>query len=192
MRLSLDSSKVHAPRGILRRRLNLLRFRAARRLVSLLHDTCAENHFRLIGSLGKGVKIQDYVVIEFPERVSLGDGVFINAFCHIWANHGVSIGANTLIASHVAITSATHPTDSEQPSQRVIGAPVEIGENVWIGTHATILPGVRIGDGAIVAAGAVVREDVPASSIVAGVPARILRYKSSAEEVQVFASRDSE
>lgn len=136
-------------------------------------------HKLTLGYLGEGVVIKEPVVFEFPDRITIEDGVVINPFCHIWANFGVSIGAKTLVASHVVITSATHPTDVDDPGCETIGAPVTIGTRVWIGARATILPGVVVGDGAIVGAGAVVTKDVPPGAIVAGVPARIIRFKKN-------------
>lgn len=127
--------------------------------------------------IGRRVKFYKYSEFHFKENIQIGDDVVINSFCHIWGNFGVEIGSNTMLASHVAITSATHPTDVEDPSFQTIGFPVKIGSRVWVGAHATILPGVTIGDGAIVGAGSVVTKDVPSNAIVAGVPAKLLRFK---------------
>ncbi len=110
-----------------------------------------------------------------PTTLRVGNGVSINAFVHIWAQGGVSIGDSSLIASHVAITSLTHGTGAETFAGSLVSKPVEIGRNVWIGSHAVILPGVTIGDGAVVGAGAVVTRNVEAGDVVAGVPAVSIR-----------------
>jgi acetyltransferase-like isoleucine patch superfamily enzyme len=83
----------------------------------------------------------------------------------------VTIGDDTLIASHVAITSLTHDPRADLYSASQQSRPIVIGRNVWIGTHAVILPGVTIGDGAIIGAGAVVTRDVAPRAVVVGVPA---------------------
>ena len=108
---------------------------------------------------GENVSIQLPVVINNADHLRVGARVSINAFVHIWALGGVTIGDDTLIASHVAITSLTHDPKSELFSASLASRPVMIGRNVWIGTHAVILPGVTIGDGAIIGAGAVVTRD---------------------------------
>lgn len=130
---------------------------------------------RQFASCGDNVSVQWPVVINGADHLRVGSNVSINAFVHIWAQSGVSIGDSTLVGSHAAITSLTHATDSARYADSLVGKPVEIGRNVWIGTHAVVLPGVRIGDGAIIGAGAVVTRDVAAGAVVAGVPAGPLR-----------------
>lgn len=134
----------------------------------------AQRHAAMISQFaacGEDVSIQAPVVINNADRLSLGARVSINAFVHIWAGGGVTIGDDTLIASHVAITSLTHDPQAKLYAKSLITKPVKIGRNVWIGSHAVILPGVTIGDGAIVGAGAVVTRDVAAGTVVVGVPA---------------------
>ena len=116
------------------------------------------------------------VCIEGAKNVSIGNHVAINAFVHIWGHGKVTIGDECLIASHVSITSLTHDTHAETYNRIVIAKEVKIGNNVWIGTHAVVLPGVTIGSNAVIGAGAVVTKDVPENAIVAGVPAKIIRY----------------
>ena len=127
---------------------------------------------RQFAACGENVSLQLPVVINHPDHLRVGARVSINAFVHIWALGGVTIGDDTLIASHVAITSLTHDPRAELFSASQETRPVVIGRNVWIGTHAVILPGVTIGDGAIIGAGAVVTRDVAARTVVVGVPAR--------------------
>lgn len=127
--------------------------------------------------LGDDTNILSNVVIHLPAGVSIGARVSIAEFVHIWGGGGVTIGDDTLIASHVVITSQTHNADAEVFRETQVASPVSIGSNCWIGSGAIILPGVSIGDGCIVAAGAVVRESLPALSVAAGVPARVVRTR---------------
>jgi maltose O-acetyltransferase len=120
---------------------------------------------------GTDVSIQWPVVINGADKVRLGDRVSINAFVHIWGQGGVTIGDDCLIASHVAITSLTHDPRASSHAESLIAQPVVIGRNVWIGSHAVILPGVTVGDGAVIGAGAVVTKNVPPGITVIGVPA---------------------
>lgn len=135
-----------------------------------------------LASCGKGVGIRQPVRIEGPEHVIIEDDVSIAAFVHIWGQGGVRIGKGAMIASHVAITTLTHDPDHAEMRNTLIKQPITIGSNVWIGSHAVIFPGVSIGKNAVIAAGAIVREDVPADSVVGGMPARILRRKDVGAE----------
>jgi len=115
------------------------------------------------------------LVVRNPECLSLGRNVHLGEYVHIRAGGGVTIGDNVAIAAHVTIASQGHPTDLPRchgPHWSITEAPVVIEDDVWVGSGAIILPGTRVGRGAVVAAGAVVSRDVPALSVVAGVPAR--------------------
>lgn len=103
----------------------------------------------------------------------LGERVFINTGATVVAAHSIVVGDDCLIGDLVAIFDTDyHPIE---PSRRTRFAPVRLGNNVWVGRSATILPGVTIGDHAVVAAGSIVTSDVPARTLVAGVPARPVR-----------------
>lgn len=133
--------------------------------------------FRL-GRCGWATTVDRYVTILGGPAVQIGDYCAINAYTHIWGHNGVRIGNRVMIASHTAITSLTHDyTRADMRFAPAIGAPVVIEDDVWIGSHAVIMPGVTIGQGAVVGAGAVVRDNVPPFAIVAGIPARIIRYR---------------
>lgn len=111
---------------------------------------------------------------DFGKNIHLGKNVFINAGCHFQDQGGIYIGDDVLIGHNVVLATLNH---EENPLKRanLIAAPIRIGNKVWIGSNATILPGVNIGDGAIIAAGAVVRKDVRENTIVGGVPAKFIR-----------------
>ncbi|MES2278849.1 MAG: acyltransferase [Bacteroidota bacterium] len=126
---------------------------------------------------GTGTFIKFPVCLEGPQYISVGDNGSINAFVHMWGHGGITIGNNCLIASHVSINSVTHNTTVLPYNSSVVEKPVNIGNNVWIGSHAVILPGITIGDNAIIGAGAVVTKNVPANVTVAGVPAQIINQR---------------
>jgi acetyltransferase-like isoleucine patch superfamily enzyme len=111
---------------------------------------------------------------EFGKNLSLGKGVFINIGCRVQDTGGITIGDGTLIGHGSTLTTLNHSVD---PSRRgdMTPAPIVIGRHVWLGASVTVVPGAAIGDGAIVAAGAVVTQDVVANTIVGGVPAKLIR-----------------
>jgi len=115
------------------------------------------------------------------KNIHIGKHVFINMGCKFQDQGGIFIGDGTLIGHNVVLATLNH-AKSPMDRSTMIPAPIHIGKRVWIGSNATILPGVTIGDGAIVA-GAVVTKDVPENTIVSGVPAKVMRTISE-EEMQ--------
>lgn len=111
---------------------------------------------------------------EFGKNLTLGRNVLINMGCRFQDAGGITIGEGSLIGHGCTLTTLNHAVDPDRRAD-LIPAPITIGRNVWLGASVTIVPGVSIGDGAIVGAGAVVTKDVPADTIVAGVPARVIR-----------------
>lgn len=111
---------------------------------------------------------------DFGKNISVGEGVFINACCHFQDHGGVTLGDGCQIGHNVVFATLNHEL---QPERRGVTrpAPIVLGKKVWVGSNATILQGVTIGDNAVVAAGAVVTKDVPANTIVGGVPARVIK-----------------
>lgn len=111
---------------------------------------------------------------NFGRFIKLGKHIFINHACSFLDIGGITIEDDVQIGPRVNLTSENHPLD---PSDRttVLLQPIVIKRNAWIGAGTTILPGVTIGENSIVAAGAVVSRDVPPNTVVAGVPARIVK-----------------
>lgn len=108
------------------------------------------------------------------KNIHVGKNVFINMGCKFQDQGGIFIGDGALIGHNVVLATLNHAMSPEDRST-MVPAPIHIGKKVWIGSNATVLPGVTIGDGAIVAAGAVVTRDVPENTMVGGVPARMMR-----------------
>jgi acetyltransferase-like isoleucine patch superfamily enzyme len=122
---------------------------------------------------GTGVHLRMPVTIYHPEQLTLGSRIDIGEYTHIRASGGVTIGDRVLVAAGAVITSREHP--AALPRFGVVAdAPVVIEDDVWIGAGAIVLPGVTIGRGAIVGAGAVVTGAVAPFTIVGGVPARMI------------------
>ncbi len=135
-------------------------------------------------SLGRGVALNRYASLTADRgSISLGDNVYVGDFCTISGDDGeVTIGNNVLIAAYTLIQAANHNFDrldipimdqGHEPSF------VHIEDDVWIGASCVICPGVRIGTGAVVGAGAVVTKDVPPFAVTGGVPAKVIRYRKS-------------
>ena len=108
---------------------------------------------------------------DFGKNIHIGNQVFINADCKFQDQGGIYIDDGALIGHGVVLATLNHDLDPAK-RQQLHPAPIRIGKRVWIGANATVLAGVTIGDNSVVAAGAVVTKDVPADTIVGGVPAR--------------------
>ncbi|MCI8391423.1 MAG: sugar O-acetyltransferase [Roseburia sp.] len=111
---------------------------------------------------------------DFGKNITIGKDVFINSGCHFQDQGGIEIGDGVLIGHNVVLATINHDLDPEE-NRKNHYSPVKIGNHVWIGSNATVLPGVTIGDWAVVAAGAVVTQDVPPLTVVGGIPAKVLK-----------------
>ena len=107
-------------------------------------------------------------------NIKIGENVFINSGCKFQDQGGLVIGDDVLIGHNVVIATLNHNQDPDKRGN-LMPLPVKIEDKVWIGSNATVLPGVTIGEGAIVAAGAVVTKDVAPRSVVGGVPAKFIK-----------------
>ncbi|RYF19850.1 MAG: sugar O-acetyltransferase, partial [Oxalobacteraceae bacterium] len=141
--------------------------------------TGAERHALLVeglGHAGLGATIRPQFHCDYGYNIHLGEGAFLNFGCTVLDVVSVQIGAGTQVGPGVQILTADHPRDPVQRDRMLeFGRPVIIGRNVWIGGGALILPGITVGDNAIVGAGSVVTRDVRAGATVAGNAARLLR-----------------
>lgn len=130
----------------------------------------------ILGSAGKQLHVNQPFRCDYGCNIHVGDDVFVNFNFTVLDEAPVTIGNHVFIGPNVSIYTACHPTDpDERRDGREWAKPVTIGNDVWIGGGATILPGVTVGDGAVIAAGAVVTRDVPARTIVGGNPARVIK-----------------
>ncbi|GAC1683054.1 MAG: hypothetical protein PVS3B3_03540 [Ktedonobacteraceae bacterium] len=127
---------------------------------------------------GHGIRFMRDFTGHFYGDVTIGNDVFFNRGCYVAVHKRLTIGNYCLFGEGVSIHDENHvigPGPEPIASRGFVTKPVTIGNNVWIGAKATILPGITIGDNAVVGANAVVTHDVPANTIVGGIPARILR-----------------
>jgi maltose O-acetyltransferase len=134
--------------------------------------------------LGAGGAIQMGVTFWHAPRIEIGSRVVVNAGCVLdGRHHGISIGDDVSIGPEAAILTLGH--DPQSPTFANRGGAVRIGRRCWIAYRAVILPGITVGEGAVVGAGAVVTRDVPAFAIVAGVPAKVVGQRNTALDYQL-------
>jgi maltose O-acetyltransferase len=137
----------------------------------------------LLAHAGDNLRIAEEVIIYNPGMVSVGDNCYLGTGVQLYPwNESITLGNNVLLAAGVRMITRKHGfADSERPmsEQGYTNAPIIIEDDVWVGFQAIILPGVTIGRGSIVGAGAVVTKDVDSYSIVGGVPARLIKKRAS-------------
>ena len=156
--------------------------------------------------IGRGVTVDRGVNIAVSNRgfLRIGDGVHIEANCHVLAkgsltigarsfvgtgtmivaSEAIDIGSDALVAAYATIRDQDHgfaEADRPYSAQPLSTSPIKIGSNVWLGTHVSVLKGVSIGAGSVIGANSVVTRELPALSLCAGVPAKVIR-KLTAEE----------
>jgi maltose O-acetyltransferase len=135
--------------------------------------SCGPRLAALLGSIGRGVFVEAPFHVAYGANLHLDDGVYINAGCVVLDTAPVTIGRRTMLGPAVQIYCADHHRGRAERLEGLERAlPVTIGAEVWIGGAAIVLPGVTIGEGAVVGAGAVVTRDVDPNARVIGSPAR--------------------
>lgn len=135
----------------------------------------------LIGSRGNNVWIAAPIYVDYGENIHIGKNVEINTNCVFLDCNRITIGNNCGIGPSVQIYAVTHPVKASERLPETstfwksFSAPVTIGNNVWIGGSAIILPGVTIGDNSTIGAGSVVTHDIPSNCLAAGNPCKVIR-----------------
>lgn len=130
----------------------------------------------LFGEVGPGVVVRSPFLCEYGTRVTIGAGTFVNFDCVMLDVAPITIGKHCQIATRVALLTAGHPVEPQARREGwEWGAPIALGDNVWLGGGTIVCPGVSIGEDTVVGAGAVVTRDLPAGVVAAGSPARVLR-----------------
>ena len=130
----------------------------------------------LLGSAGDGLWIEPPLHVSYGTNIHFGDNVFVNVGFTAVDDVPITVGDRVMFAPHVTVTTTGHPVHPElRRGHEQFSAEVVIEDDVWVGSHAVILPGVRIGRGSVVGAGSIVTRDVPPMVVVAGSPARIIR-----------------
>ncbi|WKA49432.1 DapH/DapD/GlmU-related protein [Planococcus liqunii] len=115
------------------------------------------------------------------KNIRIGKNVFINSGCRFQDQGGITIGDGSLIGHNAVLATLNHDMDPRKRST-MHPAPITIGKDVWIGANVTVVPGINIGDGAVIAAGAVVTRNVPSNTIAGGVPAKAIKQIEAGKE----------
>jgi maltose O-acetyltransferase len=141
----------------------------------------------LFGGLGDGVWIEPPFFCDYGENIYIGADSFINVNCVFLDSAEIRVGANALIGPGVQLLTPSHPLRAadrivpanmrpvDQSPYRTSASPIRIGDNVWIGGGALVLPGVTIGDNVSIGAGSIVTTDIPSDSLALGQPCRVIR-----------------
>lgn len=129
----------------------------------------------LFGRLGDNAFVEAPFHCDYGWNIALGERVYVNAFCVFLDCAPIEIGDRTLLGPAVQLYTATHPREAAERRKGLEYArPITIGADAWLGGGSIVLPGITIGDGAVVGAGGIVTHDVPPGVTVAGNPARVI------------------
>jgi acetyltransferase-like isoleucine patch superfamily enzyme len=147
-------------------------------------DMAIRNHFyeQSLKSCKGKIYVLPNVIMCYPHRLNIGYNVFINRGAYITARAEITIGDNVMIGPYSVINSGMHQYRQKDKLIRDQGhklAPIEIGNDVWIGANAVIMPGVTIGNGAVIGAGAIVTHSIPPYTVAVGVPAEVMSSRRS-------------
>lgn len=128
-------------------------------------------------TVASSARLHRWREVRAAEQITIGEDCVIGFWATLDGRRGITLGRNVNLSSEVALWTLQH--DPQSPSFGTTGGPIVVEDDAWISFRATVLPGVRIGRGAVVAAGAVVTTDVPAHAIVGGVPAKVIGQRTT-------------
>jgi maltose O-acetyltransferase len=132
---------------------------------------------RLLGEVGDGVHIKPPLFVDYGFNIAIGAGTFVNYGLVALDVARITIGRDVQIGPNVQLLTPTHPLDPDLRRAKYEAAkPIVIGNNVWLGGGAIVLPGVSIGDNSVIGAGAVVTRDIPPNVVAVGNPAAVIRH----------------
>ena len=171
---------------------------ACRRKLHVLNTICPDEREKIVdmlknlfGRTGEQVFLEPPFHCDYGTNIEVGENFFANFNLTILDVGKVTIGANCQIAPNVSIYTAGHPVHPDvRNTGYEYGIPVTIGNNVWIGGNAVILPGVNIGDNVVIGAGSVVTKDIPSNMIAAGNPCRVIREITEEDKRYDFRRRE--
>lgn len=139
---------------------------------------------RLFGSVGENVYVEPNFACEFGKNIYIGNNVYINFGAVFLDCSRITIGNDVLIGPNVGMYSANHSLDPEERAQgALIGGRITIGDKAWIAGDVKIMPGVTIGEGAVIGCGSIVTRDIPPRTVAAGNPCRVIRQITEADKV---------
>lgn len=131
---------------------------------------------KILGYQPQNLILLSPFVCDYGKNIVFGKNVFVNINCYFMDGATITIGDNVFIGPSCGFYTANHPLDYKSRNRGLEKAlPIMIGNNVWFGANVSVIPGVNIGDGCVIAAGSVVTHDIKPNSLVAGVPARIIK-----------------
>ena len=137
---------------------------------------------QLIGKKGEGCYIKSPFICEYGSYITVGENFFANYNCKLLDGAPITFGDNVLVGPDCTFVTAVHPAN---PTKRLEGwqqfRPITVGNNVWFGAGVTVCPGVTIGDGCTIGAGSVVTKDIPANTVAAGNPCKVIRKADEKE-----------
>jgi len=155
----------------------------ARLLIKKLNDSREDEEINresiikeLIPNSGDNLWLQPPFYCDYGTNIIVGNGVFFNFNCVVLDVAHVTIGNRTKLGPNVQLYTATHPIDYQERAKGLeLGKAITIGEDVWIGGSAIILPGVTVGDRTVIGSGSVITKDIPPDVIAAGNPCKVIR-----------------
>ncbi|WP_373499487.1 DapH/DapD/GlmU-related protein [Desulfococcus sp.] len=167
--------------------LNRMKRAVYRRFLRRLDAARTEQLIASLGGCGENLMLYPPVVIHTPEALTIGDNTSIAPFVHMWCGAYIEIGSRCMIGSHVAITSLGHDFREEEMWKSMVKGKVVIEDDVMLGAHSVVLPGVTIGRGAAVGAGSLVTRDVPRYAVCFGSPARVREFRPESVQAALEA-----